>query len=286
AQLGTRLGIAGVAVALHRFPDGESRLRLPARCAAHTIVCRSLDQPNEKLVELMLAAQTARDHGAARLTLIAPYLCYMRQDAQFAAGEAVSQRIVGRFLSSLFDAVITVDPHLHRISRLEEAVPGIRCIVVAAAAAIARHLRRHAAGALLVGPDDESRQWVAAVAEQGGFDYLVADKQRHGDREVTVTLPPGDLRGRAVVLVDDIVSSGQTLARAAAMCREAGAAAVDAVVTHALCPLAIVQMLREAGVARLWSTDTVPHPTNAIAAAPLIAEGLRALHAPGAPALG
>ncbi|MCZ4328253.1 ribose-phosphate pyrophosphokinase-like domain-containing protein, partial [Brachybacterium paraconglomeratum] len=84
---------------------------------------RSLDQPNEKLVELLLAARTARTLGAPHLTLVAPYLPYMRQDIAFSPGEAVSQRIVGPFLASLVDAVITVDPHLHRVASLRDVVP-------------------------------------------------------------------------------------------------------------------------------------------------------------------
>src|SRR5690606_12123678 len=107
----------------HRFPDGELRLRLPATLPAAVVLFRGLHQPNEKLVELLLTARTARGAGARHLTLVAPYLAYMRQDMAFAPGEAVSQRIVGDFLAQLFDAVITVDPHLHRVARLDEAVP-------------------------------------------------------------------------------------------------------------------------------------------------------------------
>ena len=100
----------------HRFPDGESRIRLPERLAGRVVVFARLDAPNDKLVELMLLARTARELGATELSLVAPYLCYMRQDVAFVPGEAVSQRIVGRFLAGLFDEVITVDPHLHRVA--------------------------------------------------------------------------------------------------------------------------------------------------------------------------
>jgi ribose-phosphate pyrophosphokinase len=102
----------------HRFPDGEIKLRLPESLPAQVVILRTLNNPNEKLIELLLAAQTARDLGARNLTLVAPYLSYMRQDVAFHPGEAISQRIVGRFLAGLFDAVITVDPHLHRVATL------------------------------------------------------------------------------------------------------------------------------------------------------------------------
>ena len=87
----------------HRFPDGESKLTLPSTLPDHVLICRSLDRPNEKLVELLLAAKTARTLGAKKLTLVAPYLCYMRQDIAFHPGEAVSQSIIGHFLPGDFE---------------------------------------------------------------------------------------------------------------------------------------------------------------------------------------
>ena len=102
-------------IELHRFPDGESQLRLPPALPGQVVLCRSLDRPNGKLVELLLAAGCARQLGASQLILVAPYLCYMRQDKAFRTGEAISQQIVGNFLAGLFDTLVTVDPHLHRV---------------------------------------------------------------------------------------------------------------------------------------------------------------------------
>ena len=94
-------------IARHRFPDGELKLRLPDTLPARTVLFRSLHIPNEKLVEVLLVAGSARGLGAEHLTLVAPYLAYMRQDMAFHPDEAVSQRIVGPFLAGLFDAVVT-----------------------------------------------------------------------------------------------------------------------------------------------------------------------------------
>src|SRR3569623_437390 len=82
-------------IAAHRFPDGETKLRMPTDLPARKNICRSLYQPNDKLIDLLLAVETARAAGVQRITLAAPYLCYMRQDIAFTAGEAVRQRIVG-----------------------------------------------------------------------------------------------------------------------------------------------------------------------------------------------
>ena len=258
-------------VDVHRFPDGESRLRLPPMLDGDIAVYRSLDRPNDKLVELLLAARTARDLGARRLTLVAPYLCYMRQDVAFVPGEAVSQRIVGRFLAELFDALVTVDPHLHRVATLAEAVPLAAATAVSAAPAMGRFLAARGTRPLLVGPDAESGQWVRAVAAPAQLDYAVAHKTRRGDRDVEVQLPARDYAGVDAVLVDDVASSGETLAVAARALREAGAHRVDVLVTHALFADDAFERLRRAGVTEIWSSDSIPHPSNAFALASLLA---------------
>ena len=258
----------------HRFPDGETKLRLPDVLPAQVVILRTLHQPNDKLVELLLAAQTARTLGARHLTLVAPYLAYMRQDIAFHPGEAISQRIVGRFLASLFDAVITVDPHLHRVATLEEAVPVPHAIVLSGAPGLSDLIASRYANPLLVGPDEESGQWVAIAAARHGLEHAVCHKVRHGDRDVRVALPDQAVAGRQVVLLDDMASTGHTVAVAARLLLAAGAASVDVAVTHALFSGDAVQLLKDAGVGEIWSTDCIPHATNAVSMAPEIALAL------------
>lgn len=261
----------------HRFPDGENKLTLPAEIDGHVIFCRSLDHPNEKLLELMLAARTAIELGAKVLTLVAPYLCYMRQDKAFNPGEAVSQRIVGKFLADLFDNVVTVDPHLHRIQRLEQAVPATRAISLTATSLMAEFLSTRVPNPVLLAPDSEAQQWVAAVAEPGAWEYAVCNKIRRGDRQVEIALPDIKMRGRAVVLVDDVASSGQTLAVAARECLSKAASSVDVLVTHALFDDDAKRSLIDAGVRNLWSTDSVTHETNVIALTGLLGDAVAQL---------
>ena len=274
-ELASALGWPAQTVAVHAFPDGESLVRVPEHLPEHVVLCRSLDSPNPKLVELMLAAQAARAAGAARVTLVAPYLCYMRQDKAFQPGQAVSQRIVGRFLAGQFDALVTVDPHLHRVHRLEEACPLKEALALTAAPLMGAFLGERAHDALLVGPDSESEQWVRAVAACREMDFVVAEKVRHGDHEVEISLPEADYRGRPAVLVDDVASTGQTLATAARELKARGAGRIDVMVTHALFVDSAMDLLRQAGVSRVWSSDSVPHPSNALALSPLLAEALR-----------
>lgn len=288
-DLATATGIAQAAsiemamLQRHRFPDGELKLRLPPTLPASVVVLRTLNNPNEKLVELLLVARCARQLGAQHLTLVAPYLAYMRQDIAFNPGEVVSQRIVGQFLASLFDAVITVDPHLHRVATLQEAVPVPQAIVLSGAPALADVIAQHLTAPLLMGPDAESAQWIAQAAQRHGFDFGVCSKVRHGDRHVEVTLPNMPVAGRAVVLLDDVASSGHTLAEAAKLLLAAGAASVDVAVTHALFAPGAMELVVQAGVRHIWSTDCIAHPSNAVSMASRIAAALPSTTPPKAP---
>ena len=273
--LAAALGVPFELVQVRRFPDGESLVRLPASLPDEVVLCRSLDRPNDKLIELMLAARAAREHGAKRLTLVAPYLCYMRQDIEFHAGEAVSQRIVGGFLASLFERVVTVDPHLHRTEHLEAAVPAQAAIALSAAPLIGEYLSRRVPGAFVLGPDAESEQWARAVAAPGGLQHAVCVKTRRGDREVEIRMPAADFSGRRVVLVDDVASTARTLATAARQALERGAASADVFITHAILGGDAAAELRQAGVREVWSTDSVTHASNVLPLAALIAGYLR-----------
>lgn len=274
-RIAAAAGLPLARIERHVFPDGEIKLRLPPALPERVVLLRSLHDPNTKLLELLLSARTARELGAQHLTLLAPYLAYMRQDVAFAPGEAVSQKIVGRHLAELFDAVITVDPHLHRVASLKQAVPAQEALALSAAPLLADFVHRQCPDALLIGPDEESAQWISAAAARHDFDHGVCRKTRHGDRHVEIVLPDVAVAGRSVVLLDDIASSGHTLAQTARRLRQAGARSVDVAVTHALFAGDALQVLRDGGVGQVWSTDTVPHSSNAVGIAPLLAQALR-----------
>ncbi|ENO88659.1 ribose-phosphate diphosphokinase [Thauera linaloolentis] len=279
-RLARAAGVERAVIERHRFPDDELHLRLPQALPRQVVVYRSLHRPNEKLLELLLVVRTAGRLGAEHLTLVAPYLAYMRQDVEFTPGEAVSQGIVGEFLAGLFDAVLTVDPHLHRVASLAEAVPVPHAVALSGAPLLADIVAAQRPGALLVGPDAESAQWVQAAAASHGLDHAVCSKVRHGDCEVEIALPEGlDVAGRNVVLLDDVASSGHTLAQAARGLRAAGAASVDVAVTHAVFAGGALALLRDAGVDQIWSTDCITHPSNAVCVAPRLAEALHTIHA-------
>ncbi|MEQ9393959.1 ribose-phosphate diphosphokinase [Haliea sp.] len=265
-------------IASHRFPDDELKLTLPAAAADSPpntlVIYRGLDRPNEKLVELLLVARHARQLGVRRLLLVTPYLGYMRQDIAFQPGEIVSQKIIGGFLAELFDGLITVDPHLHRINRLQEAVPLAQAIALSAAPSLAELVSQRRERPLLIGPDAESAQWVESAARAEALEHAVCRKVRRGDTEVEIALPAIDVNGRAVVLLDDVASSGRTLAAAAGLLLAAGARSVDVAVTHALFAGDALEVMAAAGIGEVWSTDCIAHPSNAVPMAPLLAQAL------------
>lgn len=259
-------------VAWHRFPDGESLVTVdPDLRDADVAILASLDHPDAIAMALRFAAETAREFGARSIGLVAPYLAYMRQDTRFHPGEAVSAPLFARFLEGSFDWLVTVDPHLHRIASLGGlfAIPARNA---AAAPAIAAWIRREVADAVVVGPDAESRQWVDDIARRAGVPGIVLSKVRRGDRDVEVSAPDAAAaRGRTPVLVDDIVSSGHTMAAAIAQLRALGLPPPVVLATHAIFAEGARELLLDAGAQRVVSTDTVPHPTNAIAIAPVLA---------------
>ncbi|MCH8180453.1 MAG: ribose-phosphate pyrophosphokinase-like domain-containing protein [Proteobacteria bacterium] len=302
-RLAEACGLPLAPVQRHRFPDGELRLQLPFDEASstrpeHLVIYRSLNQPNEKLVELLLLASQARTWGVRHITLVAPYLAYMRQDMSFHPGEVVSQRQIGRLLAGHFDALLTVDPHLHRVATLQEAVPLAQAVTLSAAPWLAAHVGRVLGQApgerggnsdgsrdagtpleglariVLVGPDSESAPWIQAAAAVLGCDFGVCEKVRHGDHDVRIALPELDVAGRPVVLLDDIASSGRTLAVAARALLAHGAASVDVAVTHALFAHDALDTVHAAGVRHVWSTDSVVHDSNVVMLAPLLAQAV------------
>lgn len=272
-RLAQALGAQQRLVSVRHFPDGESLVKIePSPPTA--LLYRSLDHPNDKIVEILLAAAALRENGATKVILIAPYLAYMRQDIAFRPGEAVSQRVIGHLLAGHFDALLTIDPHLHRTHSLSSILPGINSVGVSAATLLAATLGED--DPLLVGPDIEARQWVERIAATRGLEFILGRKHRTGDRKVRLDIPDAErAHGRRVVVVDDIISSGTTLAAAAHLLRDAGAVRVEALATHCLAGEADLEELRRAGISTIQATDSVLSPVGTLPIAALLAEEIR-----------
>ena len=194
----------------------------------------------------------------------------MRQDQQFRPGEAVTSRMFAALLSRHVDWLVTVDPHLHRVKALDEiyAVPSR---AVAAAPALAAWIVAHVTRPLVVGPDEESAQWVQDVATRAGAPFVVMRKVRGGDRTVEITAPDVSAwRGCTPVVVDDVVSSGQTMIATVRRLVDAGLTSPVCLAVHALFTRETDEALRVAGATGIVTTNTIVHPAGAIDIVPLL----------------
>ena len=275
-ELAAHLDLDHGAATVRRFPDGESHVRVetPVQGRRAVIVC-TLDRPDDKLVALLLLACAVREAGALSVGLVAPYLAYMRQDKQFHPGETVSARHVAAWISRDMDWLVTVDPHLHRIVDLSQ-VYSIASRVVRSAESVASWVKSNVKNPLLIGPDEESAQWVGDVARRADAPFVVLAKTRQGDRDVAISVPEVDRwRLHTPVLVDDIVSSAHTMIETVGHLRRAGLPAPICIAVHAVFAQTAYEDLLAAGAARIVSCDTIAHPSNRIALAPAISACVR-----------
>lgn len=250
---------------VRRFPDGESYVRLLSQVHERDVifVC-TLDRPDEKMMALYFAANIARELGARRVGVVAPYLAYMRQDARFQEGEGVTSLHFARFLSDFCDWLVTVDPHLHRHHRLNE-IYSIPTKVVHAAPRIGDWIAENVERPVIVGPDSESEQWAAKVAKAVGCPYTILDKTRTGDATVSVSTPDvSDWKGGTPVLIDDITSTGQTMVATIKRLKEAGLPAPVCITVHPIFASTAYDDMRATGAERIVSCNTIAHPTNEI----------------------
>jgi ribose-phosphate pyrophosphokinase len=304
AGIARELGIDLAAHEVRSFEDGEHKARpLTSVRARDVYVVQSLHgdldaSPNDKLCELLFFAAAVRDAGAARVTAVLPYLAYARKDRRTQSRDPVTTRYVAQLIEAVgIDRVVAVD--VHNLAAFENA---FRCptIHLEARPLFVAHLLPHVREreVAVVSPDaggvKRAQLLREALAAALGVDVALAflEKRRVGGVVSGEDAVIGAVDGRLTVIVDDLVSSGATLARAAAACRARGAAAVYAAVTHGLFTGGANQVLEEAGFERLLLTNTVPpfrlppetvrDRLTVLDATPLLAEAIRRLHQ-GAP---
>lgn len=261
---------------VRRFPDGESYVRIESPVDGRNVALAcGLHDPDSKIPALLFAASTARELGAARVGLVAPYLGYMRQDKRFNEGESITSVHFAKLISQYVDWLVTVDPHLHRRKSLDD-IYSVPSIVVHAAPLLAQWISANVDSPVLIGPDSESEQWVSEVARGANAPWLVLEKVRRGDRDVSVSIPDiTALRGRTPVLVDDIISTARTMMAAVRHLTGQGLAAPVCIGVHAIFSGDAHAELLSAGAARIVTTNTIPNSSNAIDLTPAIADALR-----------
>jgi ribose-phosphate pyrophosphokinase len=261
-----------------RFPDGELYVRVMGDASREDVaVFQSLGmRPDRLLMEYCLIADAVKGMGCKTVTAVIPYLAYARQDARFRSGEPLSIKLVARSLEGAgTDRLISVDAHLHRLRALKEVFT-IPTLNLSAMPLLAEYYKTEfgVRNVIVVGPDSESEQWASTVAGTLSTEYSILNKERLGDRDVEISGSPS-VRGKTVVLVDDIISTGKTLVGAIRKLRSKGAKRIDVLTTHALLVEGALSLLRKAGMSHLVSTDTIPRSTSRVSVAPMIADALR-----------
>lgn len=241
------------------FPDGELYIKLtaPEKIASRDVVVVSTLFPDQdrRLFKTLLIIDAAKNAGARRIVALIPYLAYSRQDKVFLPGEPISACLVTKLLETAgVDALITVDVHSAHVL---ECFKGTTINVIVSDVLVSRALS-YLEKPVVIAPDKGALERASIAARVHGLEYDYLIKQR--DRITgTVIYTPRELsiKGRDVVIVDDIISTGGTIAEAAKMLLKNGAKNVAVVATHGLLVGDAVKKLEASGVLRVLLADTL-----------------------------
>lgn len=275
-QITTAINAEVGVVTIRKFPDGESLVQVQSDAAGkHVIVVATLDQPDNKILPLYYLCKKLKADGAQAMTLVAPYLAYMRQDKSFHPGEVVTADYFASLLSTFVDRLITVDPHLHRHRSLTE-IYSIPCTVLHSSNLIANWITDHVDNPVLIGPDSESKQWVSQVAAKINAPFIILEKQRLGDRDVNVAVPQAQqYESYTPVLVDDIISTARTMIVTIKHLQEIKLRPVVCIGVHALFAGDAYGQLLHSKAATIITCNTIAHFSNQIDITELIIHSLK-----------
>lgn len=258
------------------FPDGDKYLKFNTSLKNKTVVLVQSFQPHpeKSLLNVIFTGQTAQDLGAKKVILVAPYLAYTRQDARFHPGEAVSSKIMGKLISGAVDKIITLDPHLHRYRSMKE-VFSCEATKLSANGLIGKYIQKNIRDPVLVGPDGESSQWATKIAGTIGAQATVFEKKRYSSWKVRVEMvKPLPLKGRNIVIVDDIISTGKTMMEAVKLAKRHKAKSVTAIGVHGIFVGNCYQKLKKMSV-KVISTNCIEHASNRIDIVSLLVKELK-----------
>lgn len=252
------------------FPDGERYVRLRGSVAGDHVVLVQSTWPDAKIVELFLLMDAIRDAGARRLTAVIPYFGYGRQDKRFLDGEAVSAKTLAKHIALDADELLTMAVHNPDILHMFP----IRAREVSGMPALGRYLEGVDVDVLLA-PDEGALRHVkeAAVVARKPYDRL--EKERIDSYTVRISPKKLDVKGKSVAIVDDVISTGGTIASASMELRSQGARRVLALCVHGLFVGKAEENLKACD--EVVATDTVPSAYSKVSVAPEFAEAIRVL---------
>jgi len=252
-----------------RFPDEEFYVRLHDHIAGQDVVIVQTAYPDPKIIELLLMQDAVHDAGAKTITVVLPYFGYSRQDKKFEEGEAISARAIAQHISLHADCVITVDPHKEHILKFF-TVPAYS---VSAVSSIAQYLKEKHIDFILA-PDKGAKERARDAANLINCEYDYLEKTRIDGTTVKITPKKLDARGRHVAIIDDIISTGSTMAQSIKELKKQGATSVSVACTHGLYIAGAKEKLLSANCDEIISTDTIETEFSKVSAAECIADFL------------
>jgi len=257
-------------VEIKRFPDDECYVRIHDDLEDRDVFLVQTSWPDRNIVELVLLQDAIKEYDVSSLTTVVPYFGYARQDKQFNPGEPVSARAIARLIQLNADEFITVDVHAASVIDWFDEISAKN---VPAYPEIGKHLKGKGVE-LILSPDEGRAENARKVSDVVNCeaDFLVKD--RIDGETVRMTPKRLDVRGRNVAIVDDIISTGGTIVKAAEQLRKQGAAKIFAVCTHGVFAGNAIPKL-EAVCDEICTTDTIENPKTCISVAPQIARTMK-----------
>ena len=270
-KLGAQLAVASLRI----FSDGESSIKL-GRVGKNCIIIQSTNPPTDThLIQLLMMAKKCTDDGAQDICAVIPYLGYARQDRAFLEGEVVSIRLVAKLFESLgLKHIITVDVHSQLAMSYFASIENVSSIPLLADYA---SNKMELSDPIAVSPDAGGIDRAKEFAKRLNIDVLVLKKSRHrvtGDVTVDESLDR-DISNRDAIVIDDIISSGGSLVKAAEVLHKKGVRKIYAMCAHALLIKDSAPKIKSAGVEDIISTNSVPSQYSKVDLSPEIVLALK-----------
>ena len=264
------------ALEVTHFPDSEIKLKfnVDVKNKIVALVQSFYGNINDCVIETLFAAETAKDLGAKKVILAAPYFPYLRQDKRFNPGECVSLRTIAKNIDEDIDEIYIIDPHLHREKTLAHIFK-IKSHKLTANHLIEDYIKNTVKHPVIIGPDWESYKWAQKVAEKVGCDFAIMEKERYSARKVSVKLNKKiDISSKNLIFIDDMISTGHTLLEAIKAMKKLGGKKVTCFAVHGILVENALEKLKKAG-ATVITTNTIPNRAAKIDVSGLIAENLK-----------
>jgi ribose-phosphate pyrophosphokinase len=278
-SVATLLNAKAVNLVFKRFPDGESYIRLEDDLKGEAVAIVQTTSPPQdtNLFQLFLMAYTAKDLGAKRISAVIPYLAYSRQDKRFLSGEAFSIKIVAKLLrDSGADQLLTVNSvHDQKIL----AKFPLQAQSVSAIPLLAEYFKKRGLqGAFALAPDEGAKDYVIVAAGilNGGYGWRQKERDRYTGA-ISFREEEFGVKGRDVIIFDDVISTGGTTAEAVRMLKAQGAKRVFSACVHPLLVRDAEKRIMDNGAEEIVGTDCVPSRVSKVSVAPLIAKTLVSL---------